>query len=120
MSQSHGCATAQNFPDFAQNLKICMRYFKFMHFNLFNSFFFLIQTYYGTFCVISCAKFKNYSFDRAKKSTFRMSAPGPNVPQRGEMVILVTKNNKINFLIKIFFCTFYQKLSFNLCSLYQC
>ena len=30
MSWSHGCATAQNFPDFAQNLEICMPKLKIM------------------------------------------------------------------------------------------
>ena len=47
-------ATAQNFPDFAQNLEICMRkprFFSSSIFNLFYSFCLMIHTYYVIFCV---------------------------------------------------------------------
>ena len=78
MSRSHSRATAQNFPDFAQNLEILMRkqFFK-------NSFqplllFFLHESHIlcdfcCDFCIVSCAKFQNLIFDSAKKSTFRTS-----------------------------------------------
>ena len=52
MSQSHYRATAQNFPDLAQNLGNCKRKQKFMHFSLFFSFFFMFPTYYGILGVI--------------------------------------------------------------------
>ena len=53
MSRSHGGATAQNFPDFVQNLEICMRkQFFLFYFNIFQTFFFMIHTYYVIFGVI--------------------------------------------------------------------
>ena len=60
MVQSHGCAPAQNFPEFAQ--KYYMRKLNFF------SFFFMVHTYYVILEVIFfsffCAKFQNQSFYR--------------------------------------------------------
>ena len=75
MSRSHGRATAQNFAEFAQNLEICTPKLK-------NSCIFTIFTCFCTFYVtflvfvmhFLAQLFQKLSSDRAKKSTFRMSA----------------------------------------------
>ena len=74
MSRSHGRATAQNFAEFAQNLEMCTP-------KLENSCIFTIFTCFCTFYVTFRVFFVHFlaqfflklSFDRAKKSTFRMS-----------------------------------------------
>ena len=52
MSRSHGRATAQDFPDFAQNLEICMQKLKNYSFKPLLPFFFMIHTYYAIFGLI--------------------------------------------------------------------
>ena len=53
MSRSHGRTTAQNFPEFAQNLDYCIYELIFFAFQpLFVVFFFLIPTYYVILGVI--------------------------------------------------------------------
>ena len=53
MSQSHSCATVQNFPDFAQNLDICTYKLNSYAFSLLLHFFpFMCHIYYVNLCVI--------------------------------------------------------------------
>ena len=78
MSRSHGCATAQNLAEFAQNLEMSIpKLEKSCSFTIFHVFFVCMCTFYVTFRVFfvhflaqNCQKF---CFDRAKKSSFRMS-----------------------------------------------
>ena len=91
MSRSHGRATAHNFAEFAQNLEMCTP-------KLENSCIFYIFTCFCTFYATFQAFFVHYlaqfffelSFDRAQKSTFRMSAPSFPFPtsSRAETVTL--------------------------------
>ena len=67
MSRSHGRATGQHFPDFAQSLEICMRKLRIYAITpLFYSLFFMIHTYYVMFGVIFALflaqKFKKIKF----------------------------------------------------------
>ena len=78
MSRSHGRATGQHFPDFAQNLEIFMRKLrKYALTPLFYSLFFMIHTYYVMFGVIFAfflgQKLKKKVLTAQKKSSFRMS-----------------------------------------------
>ena len=78
MSRSHGRATAQNFPDFAQNLEIFMRKLRMYAFTPQYTFFHQDSHILCDFCVILALflaqTFQKLSFDHAKKSTFRMPA----------------------------------------------
>ena len=52
MSRSDNCPTAQNFPDFAQNLEICIQRLKNYAFNHFYSFFLCVSHILCDFCII--------------------------------------------------------------------
>ena len=76
--RSHGRGTAQNFPDFAQNLKICVHKFKkIIILNSFTVYFFMFHTYFmifsENFLLFLAQNFKTKVFTAPKKSTFRMS-----------------------------------------------
>ena len=77
MPRSHGRATAQNLSEFVQNLKkyICKpKIYAFLTlFSLFLHNLHILCDLRCYFFIFSCAKFQNWSFDGAKKSTFRMS-----------------------------------------------
>ena len=77
MSRSHDSATAQHFPEFAQNFENYMRKLKIYAFNIFLGVFFkdshILCDFRCDLLTFFCAKFQNQSFDRAKRSTFRMS-----------------------------------------------
>ena len=79
MSRSHCCVIALNFPDFAQNLEICMCILKLVHFNHFYSFVFHVSHILFDFCInlslflVQNLLTKNVDCTK-KKSYFRMSA----------------------------------------------
>ena len=74
MSRSHGRATAQSFPEFAQNLENCMRKLTIYAFKPFFHFFFMIPTnYVGLGVIFALFLAQNLTI---KVSTYRMSAVG--------------------------------------------
>ena len=76
MSWSHGPASAQNFTVFAQNLEICKLKFDAFYplLQLFLNDSHILCDFWCDFYNFSCAKYKNISFDRKNKSSFRMSS----------------------------------------------
>ena len=76
----HGCATAQNLSDFAQNPEICIQKIKKYAFYLFYSFsliFTHIKWFFVIFFHFFLRKILKLNFWRRKKSTFRMSEYSP-------------------------------------------
>ena len=75
MSRSHGRATTQNFAEFAQNLEMYTpKLEKSCSFTIFTCFCTFYVTFQVFFVHFLAQFFLKLSFDRTKKSTFRMSA----------------------------------------------